>query len=89
MVLPGRNPARTPLHPSLLPSESVLPQLTEETEGRRSVAWETEEEEEAAEGKGEGGTLKVTRVVPVFTAPCGHCKVGWLQPVQVSCVLDM
>ena len=80
MALPGRNPARTPLHPSLLTLESVLPQLTEETEGTNSVAWETEEEEEAAEGEA-GGTLKVARVIPVFTAPCGCCKVGWLQIV--------
>ena len=53
--------------------------MTEETESRKSVAWETEDEEEEEKSEGEGGTLKVARVVPVFTAPCGHCKVGVLQ----------
>ena len=80
-ALPGRNPART--HPPLLPSDPVLPQMTEETESRKSVAWEAEDEEEEVKSEGEGGTLKVARVVPVFTAPCGHCKVGVL---QVSCI---
>ena len=75
-ALPGRNPART--HPPLLPSDTVLPQMTEEYESRKSVAWETEEEEEEVKSEGEGGTLKVVRVVPVFTVPCGHCKVGVL-----------
>ena len=58
--------------------EEEVPQMTEETESRKSVAWETEDEEEEVKLEGEGGTLKVARVVPVFTVPCGHCKVGVL-----------
>ena len=76
-ALPAQTPGRTPARPLPFASKlvHVLPQLKEESQANRSVAWEMEEEEEQEERAEGEGTLKVVRVAPVFGASCEHCQV--------------